>query len=204
MKPTKKNIIKVAAISRAEPKDDRQTAPNEVEPHRRAQETSRYRLKSVATADNTIRIVKGRMPALAHDSGMDNTPPPTIVAVILKTAAMTLAFRVDDDADGTRKATSAMEVACRRSGMNVGYRRRMGESGTSCGLTADVVSSHMLVLLAAETDVFDASRGSLLYPIALPIVYSCSTSRENLIEENNEEAKANTASPIASKSEGAV
>lgn len=139
MKPTKKNIMKVAVISKAAPKDDRQTAPNEVEPHRRAQETSRYRLKSVAQADNTIRIVKGRMPALAQDSGMDSTPPPTMVAVILNTAAMTLAFRVDDDTDGTRKATSAMEVACRRSGMNVGYRRRMGDSGTSWGLTTGML-----------------------------------------------------------------
>ena len=131
MNPTKQNMMKVAVISKAAPKDVRQTAPNEVEPHRRAQETNGYKLKSVATADSTIRIVKGRMPALAHDSGMDSTPPPTIVAVILNTAAMTLAFRVDDDTDGTRKATSAMEVACRRSGMNVGYRRRIGDNATS-------------------------------------------------------------------------
>lgn len=67
-----------------------------------------------------------------------------------------------------------MEVAWRRSGMNVGYRRKIGDSGTSRGLRPGTVSSHMLVLLAAETDVFDVSRGSVeltLLPDALLIVY---------------------------------
>ena len=71
------------------------------------------------TADMIINNVKGRMPARAQVSGMLSTPPPIIVAVILKTAAIKLACRLPEFDEGIKNVTSAIDVALCRNGTNV-------------------------------------------------------------------------------------
>mmetsp|Transcript_24791 Transcript_24791/g.42451 ORF Transcript_24791/g.42451 Transcript_24791/m.42451 type:complete len:123 (-) Transcript_24791:292-660(-) len=111
VEPTKKKIVPVVKSSRTGPYADLATLPKDVEPHRRAHDTSRYREKSVMAAETIMRRVKGMMPARAHESGMERTPPPIMVAVMLNVAAIRLAFRRFEPADGTTKATEAMDVA---------------------------------------------------------------------------------------------
>ena len=58
-----------------------------------------------------MRAVNGINPALAQLSGILKTPPPMMVAVILNVAAITVALRRFESADGTKKATEAIDVA---------------------------------------------------------------------------------------------
>mmetsp|Transcript_17276 Transcript_17276/g.34643 ORF Transcript_17276/g.34643 Transcript_17276/m.34643 type:complete len:140 (-) Transcript_17276:388-807(-) len=115
-------------------------------------------------AETIMRRVKGKMPARAHDNGIERTPPPTIVAVMLNVAAITVADRSDELEDGTRNVTSAMDVACRRRGTNVGYRFSIGDRVRSAMATA---SSSRTTGLSHIDDDPDASKGSLFSIVLL-------------------------------------
>ena len=107
-------------------------------------------------ADPTIRIVKGKTPAREQLSGILRTPPPIMVAVILKVAAANVAWRFDDWEDGTKKATSAMDVALFRNGTKV--------RGKCCS-SGDLVTSTTLGV--SKTD------GSSITDVALPPCLPC-------------------------------
>ena len=77
------------------------------DPVLRAQLQRMYRLKSVITAENIIISVASTIPAFANASGMESTPPPTIVATRLNVPKKRFVLRRGESDGGFKNSSDS-------------------------------------------------------------------------------------------------